>query len=99
MLHIAGYIRVRQSMSERAWAGRPMRTPGRDDQVWDGGSANEEVGDREQRHPRQEKEAAVEQGQAQTEGARGQVEHPTRGERGEREAGHGQIRVPPSVSM
>jgi hypothetical protein len=43
-------------------AGRPMRRPVLDDQVDPGGAAEDQVGDREQHHPRDEEETAVEAG-------------------------------------
>ena len=55
MAHIAGDVRVRQSLLQGAWAGRPVPTSPRDDQVGAGASAEQEVGDREQHRPRREK--------------------------------------------
>ena len=77
---------ARASLSARGPAG-PVRTPARDDQVGAAGSADEDVGDCQQRRSRQEKQAAVEQGQAQADGPRGQAQHPTWGEPGEQLAG------------
>jgi hypothetical protein len=94
MAHIAADVRVRQGFREGGWAGRPVPTSPRDDQVGAAGSADEEVGDREQHRPRHEKQAAVEQGQAQADGSRGHVEHPTWGEPGQREPLHRQIWLP-----
>jgi hypothetical protein len=59
--------------------GEVDRFVGRDDQVDPGGAAEEEVGDREERRPRDEEQAAVEEGQAQADSGGGKP-------------GHGQIR-------
>ena len=84
MAHIAGDVRVRQGFLEGAWAGRSVPAPPRDDQVGAGAAAEEEIRDSEQHRPRHEKQAAVKQGQAQADGPRGQVEHPTWDEPGGR---------------
>ena len=85
MPDITGDVGFRQRFLDGTWAARPGPTPSpRDDQVRAARAPNEEVRNREQHRPRQEKQAAVEQGQAQADGPRGQAEHPTGGEPGER---------------